>query len=257
MADEDLASQEADEGAQAGAEDPPEVHESIINLAAELGWKPKDQWQGDPEAWKPADQFIRDGREMQQSATRTLKDLRDQLDRIGTVTTRLVDDKAAERDAYWQAQFDKAVQDGDTDRANTLVKERPSGQPARKGADPQVAVWIAKNEWYSTDPLAAARANEISDRLAHLPVADQLAQAERAIRKEFPEHFPKAKDPPQPNGSGPRHANPGNRAKGYADMPLESRQIADDYEKRWGIKKEDFAKSFWNDQARAQRSARA
>lgn len=259
MADEDLASVEEAEALelapQTGGEETPQENDNPIEkLATELGWSPNDQFRGDPDKWKPADQFIRDGRDIQQTTARELRAMRDQMERLGGVTTQIVQDKMAERDAYWRSQFNQAVEDGDTERAAKLVEQRPAAQPPQPGADPTVAQWVGQNEWFTKDPLAQARAQEISDRLKHLPVQDQLAQVERAIRKEFPEHFAApAKQPPATQTGQTRTAAPSNRARGFADMPADSQKMALDYEQRLGVKKEDFAKSYWADKGRVSR----
>jgi hypothetical protein len=251
VADEELASQGADEAQ--GQEAPVEEEQrepTASEIAAEMGWRPKDQWTGDPEAWKPADQFIRDGREIQQTTARELRSVREQIERMGQVTETIVQDKLAERDAEWQRKMAKAVDDGDTEAALKLADQRPAAKAANgTGPDPLVAAWTAKNPWFNTDPLARVRAEELSNRLAHLPVPEQLAQVERAMKREFPEHFPaQSKQPPATQTGGSRNPNPSNRAKGFADMPLASQQVALDYEKRLGVPKEQTAKSYWQDQ---------
>lgn len=256
MADQDIAL--AGDDAQVDDTAPPEAQqhelpaedtpEPIANLARDLGWTPREEWQGEPDKWKPAEQFIRDGRDIQQATSKELRAVRDQLDRIGNATTSIIQDKVAERDAYWQQKFNQAVEDGDTEAARKLIEQRPTGQPQPQGPPPEVATWTARNPWFNSDPLAQARAKEISDRLAHLPVGEQLQQVERAIRKEFPEHFPApAKRPPVTQTGASRTAAPGNRQKGFADMPADSQRVALDYEKRLGVNKDDFARSYWAD----------
>lgn len=251
MADENLApEEELQERTDAPViEDTDDTPEPIANLARDLGWTPKTEWQGDPDKWKPAEQFIRDGRDIQQSTARELRSVREQLDRIGNVTTSIVRDKVAERDAYWKQQFNQAVEEGDTERAAELAAKCPTGE--QQGPDPVAAAWVAKNEWFNTDPLAQARAKELSEKLSYLPVADQLAQVERAIRKEFPEHFPApAKPAPATQTAQGRNAIPGNRVKGFADMPQASQQAAIEMERLNGVKRDDFAKHYWANEAK-------
>lgn len=244
MADEEPAP-EGGEALELAPETEDETPEPIAKLAADLGWTPKDEWQGEPEKWKPAEQFIRDGRDIQQTTARELRSMREQVERLSGVTTQIVTDKVAERDAYWQQKFNEAVEAGDTEAAAKLASSRP--QPAQNGPDPQVTAWVAKNAWYNADPLAQARAVEISDRLKHLPVSEQLTHVERAMRKEFPEHFPKAKDPPGVQTAATRSTGPTNRQKGFADMPADSQRLALEYEKNFNVKKDVFARSYWAD----------
>jgi hypothetical protein len=146
------------------------------------------------------------------------------------------------------------VDDGDTETALKLADQKPVAKPAPGGKtlDPQVADWKSKNPWFEKDHFATIRAEEISQRLGHLPVADQLKEVDRAIRKEFPEHFaPPTKQPPATQTGNGRNVNPSNRVKGFADMPLASQQVALDYEKRLGVPKEKTAKSYWAEQERS------
>lgn len=253
MADEDLPPEAEDQGTvDVSAEEQhqgPEqtTDDPISSLASELGWVPKDQFRGDPEKWRPADEFIRAGREIQQTTAKELRSIREQVERMGGVTSQLIQDKVSERDRYWQSQFNQAVEDGDTEKANQLLEQRPTSKPEGVQAPAETQDWIAKNEWFTKDPLAQARAIEICERLKHLPVAEQLAQAERGIRKEFPEHFAApTKQPPSTQTARSRVAAPSNRAKGFAEMPAESQQMAKDMVRRNpGLTLEAIAKSFW------------
>lgn len=259
MADEELAPDggEALELAPEEQAAEPDTPEPIANLAKELGWVPREEFRGEPEKWKPADQFIRDGRDIQQTTARELRSLREQMERMGAVTSTIIEDKVAERDAYWKTQFNQAVEDGDTEKANALLEQRPAAKaPTQAGTDPIVAAWKAKNPWFDTDPAAGFRASEVSDRLKHLPVPEQLAAVEKVIRKEYPEHFaPPAKQPPGVQTAASRNPNPSNRVKGFNDMPAASQQVARDMVRRHpGLTLEAFAKSYWSDPTN-QRSA--
>lgn len=254
MADEELVpdGDEALENAPDTGEQPDDTPEPIANLAKELGWVPKEEFRGEPDKWKPAEQFIRDGREIQQSTSRELRSLREQFDRFGNVIETVAQDRVAAARTQWEAEMARAVEDGDTDAALKLARQEPVAKaaPANGGADPAVAQWVSKNPWFNADPLARARAEEVSNRLAHLPVAEQLAQVERAIRKEFPEHFPApAKPPPATQTGQSRNPNPSNRVKGFNEMPQASQQMARDMVKRHpDLTLEAIAKSYWADQ---------
>lgn len=255
MAELDDALEGADDGAQVA--DPPENQEpphepTASEIAAELGWKPQEEWTGEPDKWKPADQFIRDGREIQQTTARELKAMREQMERLGGVTETIVKDKVAEAQAQWEARLAQAVDEGDTETALKLANKRPAEVPTPSGPDSSVQQWVGRHKWFTEDPLAASVAREVSDRLAKdgYSTADQLAAAEREVKRRFPEHFPQAKQPPATQTAATRNANPSNREKGFNDMPAASQQIARDFQRRHGMKLEDFAKSYWQDQAK-------
>lgn len=251
MADEEDLALEGD-GAQVedteGAEQQQDTPEPIVNLAKELGWVPKEEFRGEPDKWKPADQFIRDGRDIQQTTARELRSVREQVERMGNVVETVAQDRVAAARAQWEAEMTRAVDDGDTAAALKLARQEPQAKPAG-GPDPTVQSWVAKNPWFNTDPLARVRAEELSGRLAHLPVPEQLAQVERAMKREFPEHFPApAKAPPATQTGQSRNPNPSNRAKGFADMPQAVQQVArQQIERHPGLTLEAIAKSYWAD----------
>lgn len=263
MAELDPAPQEEQEPVVAPeVNDEPPVAEQpsdpVEALALEMGWAPKDQFRGDPADWKPAADFIKAGRDIQSSLRNDLRSMREQLARVTSTSAQLLQDKIAERDQYWQNVHRKAVEEGDVELAERAVSER--GKLANIAAEPtlppETTDFMSRNKWMGADPLATARAKEIADRLARdgYDIPTQLREVERAIRKEFPEHFPApAKQQAGVTTAATRAANVAPRVKGFNEMPAESQKMALDYEKRLGIKREDFAKSYWADQAKAQR----
>ena len=48
-------------------DDAPPPAPSVEELAQRMGWKPKEQFRGDPDKWRPADEFILQGHEIQRS----------------------------------------------------------------------------------------------------------------------------------------------------------------------------------------------
>jgi hypothetical protein len=259
VAEEDLASAEEAEALNDAPENQAdqtnEVPEPIVNLASELGWVPKDQFRGDPEKWRPADEFIRAGRDIQQTLSKELRSVKQEVERFGRVAAGITQDRVRQTEQHWQQKLAEAVDAGDHEAANQAVDQiKRVEQTPRPGAPPEVDEWRSRNPWFDKDPLAKLRAAELSDKLAKSGVTDvseQLREVERAIRKEFPEHFPaKAKDPPATQTGHSRKAAPSNRAKGFADMPAESQQMAKDMVRRNpSVTLEAIAKSYWSDVA--------
>jgi hypothetical protein len=254
VADEELAPDEGealelapDEQQEPEADTP----EPIVNLATELGWVPKDQFRGDPDKWKPADQFIRAGRDIQQTTAKELRSLRDQVERMGSVTETIAQDRVAQARVQWEAEMARAVEDGDTAAAMKLARQEPTAKTAGTTPDATVQQWAAKNTWMDTDPLAASVAREVSNRLAAegYDTAAQLAAAEKEVKRRFPEHFPAAtKAPPATQTGAARNPNPSNRVKGFADMPPAIQRVArDQVERHPGLTFEAIAKSYWAD----------
>lgn len=263
MADEDLALEGDDAQVEdTGADDTTQTDdtpEPIANLARDLGWTPRDEFRGDPEKWKPAEQFIRDGRDIQRSLADQLKGIKSEVERFGRVSAQLVEDKVAERDTYWKAQFKEAVDVGDLEAADKARRELTRLETSAPQGDASVVNdWRAKNPWYDSDPAAQIRAQEVAARAAAMnkTPAEQLAAAEAIIRKEFPEHFAApAKRPPATQTGQTRTATVTNRAKGFADMPAESQRMAKEMVARNpSVTLEAIANSYWADVAKQRRA---
>lgn len=258
---EDQAEEQAlvpEDGGEPQVED--QQDDPVANLAREMGWAPKDEFRGDPDAWKPADQFIRDGRDIQRSLADKLKAIESQTQTFGRIAEQLANDKVKERDSYWQAQLDKAVDEGDHDlKKEALENLRKPAEQSQPQTMPNAEVeeWKSRNSWFTTNPTAQAVATDTAERFKHLPVAQQLDLAERAVRRDFPELFKQpAKDPPATQTGQSRKAAPSNRVKGFADMPAESQRMARDMaDKNPGLTIEAIAKSYWADQAQQARRA--
>lgn len=247
--------------------------EAVTALASEMGWKPKDQFGGDPSDWKPASEFIKAGREINRSLSKELRGVKDEVSRLSRTSAQIMEDtlktRLAERDDYWKrihadavAKDDPVLAERAVDERLKIASERSKAPTADSGLPPETAAFMERNRaWFGTatgdgrfmggDPLARMRAMEICDALAKqgVPPDEQLQQAERAVRKEFPDLFPKPAKPPAGVQTGQsRSSGGGSRAKGYADMPAESQKLAKDYLDRHGIPLEDFAKKYWQQQ---------
>ena len=222
-------------------------------LAKDLGWLPKDQFQGSPEEWKPADQFIRDGRDIQREASREVKALRTQLDTIAKTTGSIVEQQVKERVDQLTTKYTKAVEDGDATEAFKLSREidttmAAAKAPAQPGQSPEAQAFTERNKSWFNQPgneYATARAVEICNMLAgqgYTDHATQLRIAEQRLKQEMPQLFKQGmngKPAPGVNAPGSRAAGATTRQKGFADMPKAAQDIARDMADRGVIKDVD------------------
>ena len=142
--------------------DPP-IHEDVDRVARANGWRPKDQYKGDPEKWVSADVFVARGLEnpdmlranntilvqkmerMERSTGNAMNELKAQLgDALGTVSTMTTMMRTSEQRAYERArrelktERDRAVETGDTAtfqrldaEVEALDKTKPVALPAQ------------------------------------------------------------------------------------------------------------------------------
>ena len=243
------------EGGQEGGD---EGEDPYAPLAQKLGWVPKDQFQGDPETWKPAEQFIIDGRDIQRETSRELKTVRAQLDTIARTSASIVEQQVREKVDELSLRYQKAVDDGDPKKAFELageIQDLSTRVSTPQGPSPVAQEWAGRNETWFRKPgneLATARAIEVTNVLAKQGVTDEAYQpriAEQTVRKEFPELFANqrnGKQPPGVNQPGSRTSGVSNRPKGFSDMPKAAQDIARDMADRKVIKSvEDYAKNYF------------
>ena len=232
-------------------------------VARSMGWRPKDQFKGDPNLWKPADQYIKAGAEIQRGLSRDLKEMRSTMENITRTNAAIVQSTiAAERDKL-VARYNRAVEDGDAqtsfkvgrqidtlnEQAEELVapiQQRPAPPP------PEAQDWVERNPWFNQDPLARDLALNVAERYATAGHSNeaQLQAAEREVRKIYPHLFgASSKPPPEVAQPGGRSGSGSKKGTTYADLPREAKTVAKDMAERGVIPNvEAYAKQYWQNQ---------
>lgn len=214
------------EAQQAAAEAQADPSVSVEDLAAEMGWSPKDKWRGDPDAWRPAAEFLRSTVSVNKSLRAEIKDIKRSIDKT---TTQMAEEKFAKLKASLEARFEDAVESGDKQAAREVSAELAKLEAQKPtGANPEEA-FAAENPWYGKDEDATAYAIGISRRLAAQgkSVDDQLKAAREGVEKRFPELFevtPRRKAPAAVHEPGSRGAGQRSGGTGWNDLPLDVQQ---------------------------------
>lgn len=247
---------------EAVVEAPVEVAEpaplpTVEELATKLGWKPKDQWEGDETKYRGPVEFIEAGQHGK--LVREVRELKATTERMARTAAQTTARMLAEQEAELIAKYDQQVKDGDAAAAYATTQEISEVRAAKNEPDPSVADFVSRNPWFNVDPDATDFAAAISARLAQQgkSVKEQLEAAEAGTRKRFPELFddaPARRQAPvvaTPNG---RTAAAPKREKGFAELPADARAAALEFEtmaQNKGMKydKDAYAKTYWADHA--------
>jgi hypothetical protein len=88
-----------------------------------MGWVPRDQYQGVPENWKPAEQFILDGRDIQRETSRELKGVRAQLEILGKTSASIIEQQVNDRVAKLTEQYHALVEEGRTGESLQVAEQ--------------------------------------------------------------------------------------------------------------------------------------
>lgn len=237
-------------------------------LAREMGWYPPDEYKGDPDKWRSAEEYIKHGVQNTKALKRDLKTVKDTADRLARTSASITAKALADQRAELEAIHERAVEDGDKDAARDAVKElrKLDSQELPTQADTKRLVddFAGRNDWYGTHPAATDHAAYIAAKIAKTggSVEEQLEAAEADVRKKFPHLFDDEpyektqRKAPAVHGNSSRTAVPPSREKGVSDLPREARQAGEDYVKMINQRLPnakytlaDYAKTYWSEQA--------
>lgn len=237
-----------------------EVEVSVEDRARLLGWKPPEEFNGDPEHALTAEDFVKKGEEILPVVRANNKKLEAALYKQNQEISELKGVAAGFNDILkmqedrirkeYEKDMRDAVRDGDIERFDELSKERDeyvqksTPPPVNKDAQIEANNFMARNDWFGVDDVKTKFAEQEDKRLASLglPPAEHFARLEENIKRKF------TKSPP------PQGVSPGKRAvtapkkKDFASMPDENKQMAMTMEKYGKVNREEYAKNYWASQ---------
>lgn len=228
--------------------------EQVEEKARGMGWVEKEQWKGDPDKWRPAEEFVKRGEEI----VPILKDRLDKTERElkAALAMNRQEIEEAKKMAYDMAkkEYEKerkelekkeleAFQTGDADAYHAAKKEaaalKPPDQPkasASAPATPIVEEWKEKNTWYQSDAELTEYADYLGEKLTkeaekekgRLLYPDELkavlASISEKIKKQHPDKFtnPRRDDAGAVEGGSPS-AN-GGKGNKFSDLPAAAKE---------------------------------
>lgn len=177
--------------------------------ALEMGWRPKEEFDGAEEDFIDAKEFVRrkplfDRLEQQ---GRQLKDVNKTLEQLKGHYSKVRETEFNRALAELKAARKQAITDSDGDRFDLIddrIKEVEKeakqviedSKALTNAPDPaEFTQWMGKNTWYQKDEAMTAFADRIGLRLKNsvdqgeLTAFQVLQKVERAVRAEFPHKF--------------------------------------------------------------------
>lgn len=238
---------EAGEADGGGTDTPDEVEEAaqvspeIEAEAKRMGWTPLEQFKGDPDKWRGADEFVERGRNMLPIVRATVKkqereiaELKQSMKEFGEFHTK------TEQRAYAQALADLKQQRADAiaagdgvafDKVDSAIDDlkkdiETKAKPAQQDQDdPVFNDWKGRNKWLDDPKMEAygnAAANYLRGTGEKATGADFLELVTKEVKAKFPEKFenPRRSAAPSVEGGAPAARSGG---KSFADMPADAR----------------------------------
>uniref|UniRef100_A0A6M3J296 Uncharacterized protein n=1 Tax=viral metagenome TaxID=1070528 RepID=A0A6M3J296_9ZZZZ len=257
MAEENIIQEDQIHPGQAGPDDVA-AQQAVETQAKNLGWVPKDEFRGDPEQWRDADEFIQHGEATLPILRDNIKTLHKKLDDQGRVIKdfaahhKKVEEKAYQR-ALKKLKEERlaAVDKGDTQEFEKIDKEIADLEKTSAGTKPGAgfAEWKEENQWYEDDIDMSIYADNVGTYLAARhpawPSAKVFAEVTKKVKAKFPAKFKNGRRDQQPlvesGGAGPAAA----AGKKYADLPAGAKKACDDFVQEGLLTREEYVKDYF------------
>lgn len=175
--------------------------------AKEMGWRPLEEFSGDPEEFIDAGEFVRRKPlfDKIENTTKQLKNVSKSLDYLKdhyqkvkeTEYKRALSDlkvqlKEAKKEGNHELAVDieEAVERVETER-DTFLEEVEAIKVTEPTVNPQFAAWLTKNSWYTSTSYMRAFADDIGTKLHNSGMSPDkvLVEVEKAVKEEFPQKF--------------------------------------------------------------------
>lgn len=217
------------ENEQVGQEVQEKQYTEIEQKALEMGWRPKEEFEGLDEDFVDAKEFVQRkplyDKISQQSKQiknvyKALDALKDHYTKVKEVEfqSALKALKAQRREAFVQGDID-AVEKAENqiqEAEKQFTEIKASAESIQVNDEPVLNPvfinWKNRNSWYDTTGYMREYADDVGRRLhaSGLPPDEVLKEVEKAVRKEFPQKFTNPNKGNAPEVSSPR----GGQGKG-------------------------------------------
>lgn len=249
--------------------------------ARKYGWRPKEEFDRDPEGWVDASRFLelpstnvkmlRDTkRELEGQLADLKKSQTEEISRIQAVSKKATERQLEREKAAYEAKLRelqagqrKAVEEADTEAFDNLRaleaehrKHEPQPEPEMPGQpqqqpqiDPLISSYVEQHEW-AKNPLLwgeATQAVEYGLRSKQIQPDNTQAQidyAESVMKAKYPHLFAKPESRVETGGL----ATGAPRNKGVDDLPADAKRIGKEYVED-GVYKNmaEYAADYWSE----------
>lgn len=221
-------------------------HTEVELKAMEMGWRPKEQFEGSEDDFIDAKEFVRRQPLFEKIShqSREIKDVKRALEALKTHYTTVRETEYKRALDVLKRERKTALTDGDGDKFDALdeeiklvekqvedikqIKDAPLVDTPQE--HPEFTSWKSQNSWYEKTAYMRQFADDYGTQLAAkgVPPAEVLKEVAKAVRKEFPHKFVNPNKELAPNvnsgGSGDRKGG-SNMASFEASLTDQERNI--------------------------------
>lgn len=257
---EELQGQQTDQQEQTTTEEPKQQEQQVQapsyeDSAREQGWLPKEEYQGDPDKWKPAKEFVERGELFGKidHLGRELKETKKALKMLQEHHTKVKETEYQRAVDELKALQKKHLEEGDSAgylEASELLTDLKAEQKARQVVaettpntpDPRFVSWVGVNKWYQKEPDMRKFADVVGLEYAQanpsLDPEEVLDFVARKVRHTFPQKFvnPNRNKPSVVEGAGSTVP----KAKVSFELTDDERRVMNTFVRTGVMKAEDY-----------------
>ena len=255
--------------------------EAIEVTAREQGWVPKEEFRGAEDQWRPADEFVERGKEINPILRKQNEKLTTQIEGLTGQLTDMQHDNTEQRETFKQfldhtkgqlkKEYDgkvkelessmrEAAEAGEVEQYDVHKKELDSleepteivkevEKKAAPAADPVFDKWALDNPWYMNNPSMRASADAFGGGLVanNHPAGEPFLDAIREqMEKMYPDEFKNSKrELPGQTEKGEKVAPTGDEEHTYENLPADAKASCDRFVKEGLLKQEDYVKEYF------------
>ena len=224
----------------------------IFDKATAAGWKPLDLYDGDPDRWVDAKEFI--GRaplyEQNHKLKKEVSELKGTIHEVKGYISKVSEAAYNKAVADLTAQRDEAIEYGNKEQVRELDKALKEAETLKTPVDnihPAIKSWEAENgEWFYSDPKISRFGKTIAQNYLDDNPGDiegALQSMEEAVKKAYPDKAGKSND----KRKDPPAVESGNNGKGKksftkSDLDDEQRRVMNKFVRQGVMTEEDYIK---------------
>jgi len=222
--------------------------------ARSQGWKPKEEYEGDPVKWRPAKEFVERGELFGKIDTmgKELKETRKALKMLQEHHTKVKETEYNRAVVELKTLQKRHLEEGNSDgylETTELLTDLKAEQKAREvlgsvtpaPVDPRFTNWVGENKWYEKDgemrEFADVVGNGYAQRNPGLDPEDVLVYVTKQVRKQFADKFT---NPNRSKPSAVEGANTGAANKSSFELTDDERKVMNTFVRSGVMSKEEY-----------------
>ena len=199
---------EGTEEGEAGDGDEPEYSDEEQS-AMQSGWRPRDEWEGDPDEWVAAKEFNRRGELLRKihNQNRQIKQLDGVVNTLANQQKKIFSAGYEKAKRELKSQLREATKEGD-DATAEVIEHRleeleeaarkdavalAAAEPKKPEVAPEFVPWVERNQWFVKHPEMRAYAETIGVQYAQthpeITNSEVYSYITNEVKKRFPEKF--------------------------------------------------------------------